>query len=227
MTALVRVLQGPYALPNGSTYATGDVVALTATQFGQVPSNDLGVKVEIRPVIVPESVGLIGATGATGPAGVSNVPGPAGSTGATGPVGATGSTGPTGATGTGVGGPRSTVTYTTQSLGAGATETGTVVLGLSYRVFSVATNNPARVRLYTTAAARTADASRLVGVDPATTAGCVLDFLTTAGLLSFSLNPQPVGANLENSPTTAIPISVTATNAGAVTVTLVSQVMEQ
>ncbi len=112
----------------------------------------------------------------------------------------------------------STATYTTATLSAGASEQGTITLAWGYRIVTVQTSAPARVRLYTTAAARGADVSRAVGIDPGYNAGVVMDALTT-GTTTLMLTPEITGHNLDSS-SAVIPLTVTPTGAGSVTVTL-------
>jgi hypothetical protein len=114
---------------------------------------------------------------------------------------------------------RASAAKTTASLAAGASETGTITLAKSYRLLRLSTNRPARVRLYTTAAKRDADAARPIGTDPTGDHGLVLEFASTASMLAADLSPQADGSNLEASPTAAIPISITYLDAGAGTVT--------
>jgi hypothetical protein len=117
---------------------------------------------------------------------------------------------------------RAQATKTTASLAANASETGTVTIAKSYRLLKLTTNRPARVRLYTTAAKRDADASRPIGTDPTGDHGLQFEFVSTASLLAAHCAPLVDGTNLEGSPSTAIPIAVQNrdTGAGAVTVTL-------
>lgn len=150
--------------------------------------------------------------------------------GPTGPQGPQGATGAAGAAGANASTPtRTTATYTTAALGAGGTETGTITLAKGYRLLRIQTSAEARVRVYSNAAARTADASRVVGVDPTAGVGVILDYLTTSGngvSTATDLSPVADGANTEAVPSTAIPLSVTATAAGAITVTLTYVVTE-
>lgn len=111
-----------------------------------------------------------------------------------------------------------TAVYTTGVLGNGGSETGTVTLATAYRLVAVQTSAAARVRLYTTAAARAADTARVAGVDPGYNAGNVLDLLTTDGT-RYELTPEVEAHNREAAPTAAIPLTVTATAAGTITVT--------
>lgn len=104
---------------------------------------------------------------------------------------------------------RATVTATTSSLAAGAVDsTTTVTLGKSFRLLSVQTSRPARVRLYATAAALAADAGRGIGIDPASDAGVILDYIT-AGTSTHSLSPLVDGANLESVVSAFTSMSVT------------------
>lgn len=118
---------------------------------------------------------------------------------------------------------RALATATTSSLALGASDsTTTIAMSCGYRLYSISTSRPARVRLYTTTAARTADLGRVIGTDPASTAGVVLDFVTTAASTTYSLSPLVDGADLEGTPSANIPMTVTNndTSTGTVTVTL-------
>lgn len=116
---------------------------------------------------------------------------------------------------------RATVVYTTAALAPTAAETGTVTMAAGYRLYSVQTSRPARVRVYETLAARTADLARPPGLDPAASAGVVLDYATT-GTAAYPLSPLVDGASLEAAPSASIPITITNNDisSGAVTVTL-------
>lgn len=103
---------------------------------------------------------------------------------------------------------RETAIYTTESLTDDAEETGTVTLAKGYRLLRIATDVPARLRVYTTAAKRTADATREIGTDPEGDHGVVLDLVTTADLLAADLSPTVDGWNNETAPSTSIPIAV-------------------
>lgn len=106
---------------------------------------------------------------------------------------------------------RASVLYTTASLAHNAAETGTVTMAKSYKLIRVVTDRAARVQVYSTAALRTADASRNTSTDPdiTTNHGVVLDLVTSSGVLDFYLSPQVDGSNFESTPSSAIPIRVT------------------
>ncbi len=113
---------------------------------------------------------------------------------------------------------RATATATTASLAAGAATSATSITMMpGYRLYSIGTSRPARVRLYTTTAARTADLARAVGVDPASDAGVVLDYVT-ADANVHTLSPLVDGANMESTPTATIAMTVTNLDVGAGTV---------
>lgn len=137
-----------------------------------------------------------------------------------GPQGAQGATGPQGPTGSGFS--RATATITTASIAVNSTAQGTVSLSKSFRVQSLATDVPARVRLYATAAQRDADASRAIGTAPSGNHGLVMEVITGAGLLSLMMSPQADGSNLDASPSSNIPYNVTniGTSTTAINVTL-------
>ena len=103
---------------------------------------------------------------------------------------------------------RGSVTGTTSSL-ADAAEADLDITGFkSYMLLTITTDRAARVRLYVSAATRTADASRAEGVDPTSDAGLIAEVITT-GADTVIISPGAYGFNLESSPTTNIPCRVT------------------
>lgn len=62
-----------------------------------------------------------------------------------------------------------------------------------YTLYSIATNRPARVRLYVNAAYRAADAARPIGTDPTGDHGLLLEVVTEAGHLTYALAPPVLG----------------------------------
>jgi len=79
---------------------------------------------------------------------------------------------------------RTSLTVTTASLAAAAVETGTVAFPDGARLLKLNVSRASRVRLYTTAAARTADAARLIGVDPTadTDHGLLFEYVAGAAI---------------------------------------------
>lgn len=77
-----------------------------------------------------------------------------------------------------------------------AEEAGDIVLPRTTRFMRVQVDRACRVRIYSTAADRDADAARAIGVDPADNAGLIAEWVfTAAGVIRCS--PQPVGSNFD------------------------------
>jgi hypothetical protein len=92
--------------------------------------------------------------------------------------------------------PRLTDSFSTaSSIPAGTEETGVVELAPGVKIVRVETSHPARVRLYSTAAKRDADAERELGTDPTGDHGMLLEIATGPTLLAFDLSPQAFGSN--------------------------------
>jgi hypothetical protein len=81
--------------------------------------------------------------------------------------------------------------------------------GLAGLILGIQTDYAARVRLYATAAARTADLSRAIGAPPDEGLGLVCEVITTAEVLSVPLSPAAPFANLEDPPAATLPMTVT------------------
>lgn len=77
-------------------------------------------------------------------------------------------------------GRRETVSYTTGSLANLATENADLPLGKSGHILKITADRAARIRLYNSAAYRTADASRVPGVDPTDEEGIQMDLVLEA-----------------------------------------------
>jgi hypothetical protein len=136
-------------------------------------------------------------------------------------------------TNTGGGGAaRGTYTHTTASLVNNAVETSTIVISLSFMVLKVVVSGYARVRLYSTAAAATADVSRPPTTPPAagTQHEVIMDMQldSTYGSTSFVMSPAAVGANMESTPSTSISINTTnlTGSTGTITVTITAVPLE-
>ena len=88
---------------------------------------------------------------------------------------------------------RQTATITTASLAPNTSAVGTIDLGRGYRLLTIDTSSPCRVRIYTNAGDRDADLSRQFGVDRPQGVGLMLEFVSVAGLLSADLSPTVDG----------------------------------
>jgi len=147
--------------------------------------------------------GAAGPAGSQGPAGAQGPQGVAGTAGSTGPAGPTGATGPAGAAGptgpTGPAGPtpaRQTVSSTTSSLANAASADFTLTSGKLAQLLAVTLSHASWLRIYRSAAQRTADTR----TTPGGTLQALIDLgdarpyaevVTTAAAQTVTLNPVP------------------------------------
>lgn len=126
------------------------------------------------------------------------------------------------------GGGRGDVQVVTASLADLAVETGAVALGMSTRILRISADVPCRVRLYSTAAYRTADSARNIGTAVTGEHGMVLEVVLVTGNLTLDLNPQAIGSNMDGPPTDDLYYSIQNRSGGttAVTVSIVRQILE-
>ena len=111
-------------------------------------------------------------------------------------------------------------THTTASLGANATENFTITeLGSAGIFFSVQTDVQAWIRFYTTDAARTADAARLITNDPDNGSGVLLEVIHTAGNTSV-ITPSVNYFNGDTTQASALYVSVTNTAGTSAVITV-------
>jgi len=123
------------------------------------------------------------------------------------------------------GGVRQSVTVTTLSLAPQVTEHDTVTIALSFTLLSVTVDQFCRVRLYSTAAARDADANRVIGTNPpiGSESELIADlFLNGNTGLDWTMSPAAYGFNNDNPPSTNSYIAITnmAGSASIINVTL-------
>jgi hypothetical protein len=96
------------------------------------------------------------------------------------------------------------------------TATGAALaMGPSWLLVGLRTSAPARVRLYTSTAAASADSARAVTADPSTSAGLFLEYVT-ADATAVAIAPAVVGA-----PVGAGSTAATVTNQGSTTVDMI------
>lgn len=119
-------------------------------------------------------------------------------------------------------GSRQTVAYVSGSLDEGATETGLVALGPSYRILKVQLNRQGRVRLYDTVAHRDADEARPKSVPISATAdhGMMMEVALQTGALTRTMTPLVDGVNFEIGGSVPITVENLDSSAGSVEVTL-------
>jgi hypothetical protein len=93
----------------------------------------------------------------------------------------------------------------------------------SYSLLKLATNTATWVRLYTSNAALTADASRVQSIDPLPGTGIILDVVTTSSTLvpyTQPITPALIGFNDDITPTTNIYTAATNLSNRATTITV-------
>lgn len=120
---------------------------------------------------------------------------------------------------------RTTLTGSTTSIANNSTATITISGYKSYSLLKVSTNAAAWVRLYTTSAARTADASRIRSIDPLPGTGVIVDVITTSSstvAYTQPITPGVIGFNDDGTPSTNVYAAVTNLSGStrAITVTL-------
>lgn len=121
---------------------------------------------------------------------------------------------------------RKTAQATTDNLAADATDSGkSLDIGKGCLLVQLETDYPAWVRIYSSAAAQSADASRSRDTDPDPGSGVLLEVITVSGTLVVGLSPAALAYSLESTPGTTLPITVTnddsVSRSITVTVTLV------
>jgi hypothetical protein len=121
-----------------------------------------------------------------------------------------------------------TVVYSTASLANNAEESGTVEIAKTFYLLKMAVDRASRVRVYSTAAYRAADAGRVIGEIPAGEHGVIADGYLLADNLILDLMPVPIGTNAEAVRTADIPIKIQnkSGSAGTVEVTFTYLVIE-
>ena len=109
----------------------------------------------------------------------------------------------------GGGGTRATASVSTGTIASGATASVTITLAKTTTILQLATSYPAWVRIYTTAAALAADASRPSTAYPIAGAGVVCDSITSAGALAVWQDPTSVFANNDSPVTGTAYVAIT------------------
>lgn len=120
-------------------------------------------------------------------------------------------------------GERATVQGQTAQLQPGAEAVGTLAMARTFAALRVETSAPARFRLYTSAAYRTADAARGIGTLPEGAPnehGLLIEVVTTEGNLTLDLAPAVLGWSAENSVNLPFALANLSGAAAALTVTM-------
>lgn len=122
---------------------------------------------------------------------------------------------------------RQTFATTTSSLTNNSSAFPNITAYKSYLLFKIQTDRAAWIRVYTSSAARTADTTRSIDVDPLPGSGVIAEVITT-GASTQVLTPAVIGFNDDASPTNTIYLAVTnrSGTTGTVTVTLTALKLE-
>ncbi len=119
---------------------------------------------------------------------------------------------------------RTCVSFTTAVLADDDAETGTVALAKSFLLFKVQVSGAARVQIYSSEAARDADAGRAVGTPPTpgTSHGLIGEWYLdgVAAPLTFIASPEMPGVNSTDDVNIAYRVTNLSGGAAAITVTL-------
>lgn len=118
---------------------------------------------------------------------------------------------------------RTTVGITSSS---GATQTGTVTMGKTNRMLALSSNQPLRLRLYSTISYRDSDIARAVNVYPPQGIGILFEGVTTPTLLSFDCSPVTDIFNNETTITGDIAYTLEPTSAVSTTATITYMVIQ-
>ena len=115
-------------------------------------------------------------------------------------------------------GSRTTASATTGALIVGGTGNISITGFKTYALLGMSVGIPAWVRLYTSAAARTADASRLETEDPLPGSGIIAEVITTTNNQIVAFTPATIGFNADNPAATTIYASVKNKGSGLATI---------
>jgi len=120
---------------------------------------------------------------------------------------------------------RQALSASTTNIGNGSSSNIQISGYKGYALYKIQTSAAAWVRLYTSAAARTADASRTQGEDPLPSSGVLAEVVTT-GAETVLIAPSVLGFNDDSPVTGSIPIRVTNLSGGSSVITVTLTLVE-
>lgn len=121
---------------------------------------------------------------------------------------------------------RFTVSTTTGSLTNNATAYPNITnAAKSYLLYSIQTDRAAWVRIYSTDAARSADATRDIDVDPAPGSGVLAEVITTQAT-TIEMTPATMGFNNESTPVDTIYLAITNRSGSSATVNVTLKILK-
>ena len=102
---------------------------------------------------------------------------------------------------------RATADATASGLADGSSANLTITAAKTYALLKIQTSHAAWVSIYTSTAARTADASRLEVTDPQPGSGVIAEVITTDGAIQ-GITPGTIGWNDDSEPSTNVYVKV-------------------
>jgi hypothetical protein len=120
---------------------------------------------------------------------------------------------------------RNSTSGTTASLANDAAGNVTITGWKSYMLLSIQTSDAAWVTVYTSSAARTADASRTITTDPTPGSGVIAEVITT-GASTQIFSPAVFGFNDESSPSTDVQIKVVNRSGATTAITITMKLVQ-
>jgi hypothetical protein len=121
---------------------------------------------------------------------------------------------------------RTTVSTTTGTLSNnGAAYPNITGAAKSYLLYAIETDRAAWVRVYTTSAARSADASRDIDVDPTPGSGVLAEVITNQAT-TIEMTPATMGFNMDSTPAETIYLAVTNVSGSSATVNVTLTILK-
>lgn len=115
---------------------------------------------------------------------------------------------------------RTTANVTTSSIANNTVANVNVTGYKGYNLYKIYSSHAAWVRVYTSLAALTSDASRAQGTDPTPDVGVITEVITSTPTTTIQLSPAVLGYNNETVPNVSIPVAVTNLSGGANAITV-------
>jgi hypothetical protein len=94
-----------------------------------------------------------------------------------------------------------------------------------YAIYKITTSAASWVRVYTSSAARSADATRTQDVDPQPGAGVIAEIITT-GANTVIVSPAAVGFNDDAPVSNTVPVAITNLSGGVASITVTMTVLQ-
>jgi len=120
---------------------------------------------------------------------------------------------------------RTTASVTTTTIANNTTANASITGFKTYALLKITTSAACWVRIYTDAASRSTDSTRVQGTDPLPGSGVIAEVISTTAQ-SIVISPSTIGFNNEASPTTAIPIAITNLSGSSAAITVAVVILQ-